>query len=67
MNEINSEVEQGGWFIISTHPAQAEDIQWVRELSSRLVFSNRAAFTLEVNKITRRHCIWNSNFNYPDE
>ena len=54
MNEINSEVEQGGWFIISTHPAQAEDMQWVRELSSRLVFSNRAAFTLIVDKVIVR-------------
>ena len=32
---------------VFTHPAQAEDMQWVRELSSRLVFSNSAAFTLD--------------------
>ena len=30
-----------------THPAQAEDMQCVRELSSRFVFSRSAAFTLE--------------------
>lgn len=33
-------------YINLTHPAQAEDMQCVRELSSRFVFSRSAAFTL---------------------
>ena len=51
-----------------THPAQAEDMQWVRELSSRLVFSNSAAFTLIENEIIMSaFCIWKNNFNFRDK
>ena len=38
-------------YINLTHPAQAEDMQCVRELSSRFVFSRSAAFTLEGRKL----------------
>ena len=43
---------------VFTHPAQAEDMQWVRELSSRLVFSNSAAFTLDREKSVGSCGVW---------